>query len=50
MNIKAIVDLYQQRKEEREAKLLAFFETDKQPFIVMQKVPGQLWGECNTIE
>jgi hypothetical protein len=49
MDIQALIDLYYQRKAEKEKTLLDFYTGDKQ-FIVMQRVPGELWGECNTIK
>ncbi|MGE5222075.1 MAG: uroporphyrinogen decarboxylase family protein [Omnitrophica WOR_2 bacterium] len=49
MDIQEIIDLYYQRKAEKEEALMDFY-TGERKFIVIQKVPGEQFGECNTLE
>lgn len=59
MEISQIIDLYQQRKAEKEAEILAFLvgsspdggnAAARHPFLVIQRTPNDSFGACNTIE
>ena len=50
MEIQAVIDRFQQRKEEKEARLLDFLQGGATKYIVIQRPPADLWGVCNSIE
>jgi hypothetical protein len=49
MEIKQLIDLYEKRKSEKSHKLLNLLNGSGS-FMVMQSMPGELWGRCNTVE
>jgi hypothetical protein len=50
MEINKLIDLYEERKVEKEKNIRNFFTDKTKPFLVMQTPPGNVWGRCNTIE
>lgn len=49
MEINRLIDLYEKRREEKAHKLLDLL-AGKSKFMVMQSVPGEIWGRCNSVE
>lgn len=45
-----LIELYQQRREEREPRLRALLESPEPGFLVVQMPSTRLWGACNDIE
>jgi hypothetical protein len=53
MDLPEILDLYARRRAEREARLRAFYDSDRPGFLVVQHPLAELlkvFGACNTVE
>jgi hypothetical protein len=49
MEVKQLIDLYEKRKAEKSHKLLNLLNGSGS-FMVMQSLPSEMWGRCNTVE
>lgn len=50
METQRISDLYERRRQEREALLKDFFDpAGKRRFLIVQKAQGRIWGTCNSV-
>ena len=49
MELKKLVELYELRREQREAKLKEFYAGTRK-YIIIQRPTYNLWGECNSVE
>jgi len=50
MEMQKLIDLYEERKAEKEKIIRSFFIEKTKPFLFMQTPPGNVWGRCNAID